>query len=82
MSGLSAPNGTDINFASFEDHFPSWTCVHSCLPCLHVRTECSVGKTRIVGQTGTDCRLPLAEAGEKKLLIVGVLSLSSPKNQQ
>ena len=45
MSGLSAPNGTDIDFASFEVRFSSWTCVHSCLTCVRVRKECLVGKT-------------------------------------
>ena len=45
MSGVSAPNSTDIDFASFEDPFSSWTCVHSCLTCVRVRKECSVGKT-------------------------------------
>ena len=47
MSGLSAPNITDLKFASFEDHFSSWTCVHSCLTCVRVRKKCSVGKTLI-----------------------------------
>ena len=46
--GLSAPNGNDIDFARFEDRFSSWTCVHSCLTCVRVCTECSVGKTLVV----------------------------------
>ena len=45
MSALSAPNGTDCT--SFEDRYSSWTCVHSCLTCVHVRKECSVGKTLV-----------------------------------
>ena len=45
MSGLSAPNGTDIDFAKFEDRFSSWICVHSYLTCVRVRKECSVAKT-------------------------------------
>ena len=39
MSGLSAPNGTDIDFAKFEGHFSSWTYVHSYLTCVRVRKE-------------------------------------------
>ena len=42
---LSAPNSTDIDFARFEDRFSPWTCVHSCLTCVRVRKERSVGKT-------------------------------------
>ena len=42
---LSALNGTDIDSASFDDRFSSWTCVHACLTCLRVRKEHSVGKT-------------------------------------
>ena len=46
-SGFSAPNGTDIDFASFKDRSSSWTCVHSCLTCIRVHKECSVGKTLV-----------------------------------
>ena len=44
MSGLSAPNITDLDFASFEDRFSSWSSVHLCLTCVRVRKECSVEK--------------------------------------
>ena len=40
---LSAPNGTD--FASFEDRFSPWTCIHPCLTCVRVRKEHLVGKS-------------------------------------
>ena len=50
MSGLSAPNGTDV--ASFEDRFLPWTCVHWCLTCVRVRKECSVGK--IIDTVGSE----------------------------
>ena len=48
MSGLSASNGTDIDFASFEDRSSPWTCVHSCQIYVSVRKECSAGKTLIL----------------------------------
>ena len=55
---LSAPNGTDVDFANFEVPFSSWTCVHSCLTCVRLPKECSVGKTlvRFLERLKTACR--------------------------
>ena len=65
MSGLSAPNGTDIDFAKFEDRFSSWTCVHSYLTCVRVRKECSVGKTLSIRMFADHCSLFLDENVKK-----------------
>ena len=54
-------------FCKFEDRFSPWTCVHSCLTCVRVRKECSVGKTLPVWtHTHTHMR-PLTRKG--KLMI-------------